>query len=121
MDGGQRRAPGNRSVVHHILVFLQLPGQPPEAVRGSLSAAYAARRAAAGAKGIAKRIPAGSKIILQIHYTPNGKPQEDMSSLGLVFCDEKEVTQRVESGWAVNFFFEIPPGRITNHLAAQVH
>ena len=112
--------PGNRSVVHHILVFLQLPGQPPEAVRGSLLAAYAPGAPPRQApKGIAKRIPAGSKIILQIHYTPNGKPQEDMSSLGLVFCDEKEVTQRVESGWAVNFFFEIPPGAKDYKITSQ--
>ena len=33
--------PGNRSVVHHILVFLQSPGGEIELLRGSLLAAYA--------------------------------------------------------------------------------
>jgi peroxiredoxin/mono/diheme cytochrome c family protein len=103
--------PGNRSVVHHILVFLQSPGGELEVLRGSLLAAYApGSPAKAAPAGMAKHIPAGSKIIMQVHYTPNGKPQEDISTVGLIFCDEKDVKQRVESGWAVNFSFVIPPG-----------
>ncbi len=35
--------------------------------------------------GWLKLIPAGSKIVFQMHYTPNGKPQEDISTLGLKF------------------------------------
>lgn len=113
--------PGNRSVVHHILVFVQAPGEPVELMRGSLLAAYAPgmppRMLPAG---MAKRIPAGSRIVLQIHYTANGKPQEDVSSLGLVFCDEADVVQRVESGWAVNFLFGIPP-RAADHKVYAVY
>jgi peroxiredoxin/mono/diheme cytochrome c family protein len=103
--------PGNRSVVHHILVFLQTPGGQLDLLRGSLLAAYAPGSPAKVApEGMAVRIPAGSKIVMQLHYTPNGKPQEDTSSVGFLFCDEKDVKQRVESGWAVNFAFAIPPG-----------
>ncbi len=103
--------PGNRSVVHHILVFLKPPGEPYELLKGSLLAAYAPGSPARQAPpGLAKRIPAGSQIIMQIHYTPTGKPQEDMSSFGLSFCDAKDVKQRVESGFAPNFGFLIPPG-----------
>ncbi len=112
--------PGNRAVVHHILVFLKPPGEEFELLRGSLLAAFAPGSPPRLApKGIAKRIPAGSQIILQIHYTPNGKPQEDVSSLGLVFCDEKDVTQRVESGWVVNFGFAIPPGAKDYRVGSQ--
>jgi hypothetical protein len=107
---GSEARPGNRAVVHHILVFLKPPGEEFELLRGSLLAAYAPGAPPHLApKGLAKRIPAGSKIIMQMHYTPNGKPQEDLSSFGLVFCDEKDVIQRVESGWAINFAFTIPP------------
>ncbi len=106
--------PGNRSVVHHILVFLKPPGGQYELLRGSLLAAYApgspARKVPEGGpQGLAKRIAAGSQIIMQIHYTPTGKVQEDISTLGLVFCDAKDVKQQVESGWATNFAFVIPP------------
>ncbi len=98
-------------MVHHILVFLQTPDGQLDLLRGSLLAAYAPGSPAKIApEGMAVRIPAGSKIIMQMHYTPNGKPQEDTSSVGFVFCEEKDVKQRVESGWAVNFAFAIPPG-----------
>src|SRR5262249_43318761 len=36
--------------------------------------------------GMAKKIPAGSQLVLQMHYTPNGKPQKDRSSVGLIFA-----------------------------------
>ena len=112
--------PGNRAVVHHILVFLHPPGQPLEIGRGSLLAAYAPARTATGAEGDGQAIPAGSKIIMQIHYTTNGRPQEDLSSLGMVLCDQKEVKQQVESGWAVNFGIAIPPG-MANYKSYSMH
>ncbi len=113
--------PGNRSVVHHILVFLHPPGQPLEIGRGSLLAAYAPGAPPRQVtKGQAKRIPAGSKIIMQVHYTTNGRPQQDLSSLGLKLCDASEVKQEVESGWAVNFGIAIPPG-VPNFKSYSVH
>jgi peroxiredoxin/mono/diheme cytochrome c family protein len=103
--------PGNREVVHHILVFLQSPKGEVELLRGSLLAAYAPGSPPRMMEnGMAKLIPAGSKIVVQMHYTPNGKPQEDVSTLGLKFCDAKDVTQKVESGFAINLLFQIPPG-----------
>jgi peroxiredoxin len=113
--------PGNHAVVHHILVFLHPPGQPLEIGRGSLLAAYAPGSPPRQVqKGMAKRIPAGSKIIMQVHYTPNGRPQQDLSSLGLVLCDAKDVKQEVESGWAVNFAIAIPPG-MANYKSFSMH
>lgn len=104
--------PGNRRVVHHILVFLQKPGSQFEGMlKGSLIGAYApGNPSKASRPGMALKIPAGSKIVFQNHYTPCGTPQEDISYLGLKFCDASEVQQEVESSWAVNFVFNIPPG-----------
>jgi peroxiredoxin len=112
--------PGNRSVVHHILVFLQSPGGEIELLRGSLLAAYApGSPPRATDPGMAKRIPAGSKIIFQMHYTPNGRPQEDLSTLGLSFCDKSKVKQVVESGWVINVAFAIPPGNPDYKVVAK--
>src|SRR6266404_2455272 len=36
----------------------------------------------------AKLIPAGSDIVLQMHYTPNGKPFDDVTRVGLVLAKE---------------------------------
>jgi len=112
--------PGNREVVHHILVFLQSPGGEVELLRGSLLAAYApGSPPRITDPGMAKLIPAGSKIVFQMHYTPNGKPQEDLSKLGLKFCKASEVRQKVESGWAVNFAFAIPPGKADHKVTSK--
>ncbi len=112
--------PGNRSVVHHILVFLQSPGGQADLLRGSLLAAYAPGSPPRTMEdGLAKKIPAGSKIVFQMHYTPNGREQVDLSTLGLKFIEQSEVTQLAESGWAINVAFTIPPGAKNHKVTSQ--
>jgi thiol-disulfide isomerase/thioredoxin len=36
--------------------------------------------------GFAKKVPAGAKLVFQMHYTPNGKAQSDQSSVALIFA-----------------------------------
>lgn len=113
--------PGNRAVVHHILVFLKKPGQSAasEIIKGSLLAAYAPGAPARQLPpGMALKIPAGSKIIFQLHYTPNGKETEDCSSLGLVFTEPAAVKQEIESGMAIAYHFLIPPGAKASRVTA---
>jgi hypothetical protein len=45
-----------------------------------------------------------------MHYTPNGSEQTDMSKIGLVFADPKDVTHMVTTTQAIHQGFEIPPG-----------
>ena len=60
-------------------------------------------------EGAAKKIPKGSTIILQMHSTPNGRPGEDCSSIGLIFAkDTPKNVVRTRS--VANPRFEIPPG-----------
>ena len=59
--------------------------------------------------GQAKLIKAGSDIIFQVHYTPNGKPTRDRTKLGLVFAKEPP-RERVLTLSATNGTFKIPPG-----------
>jgi hypothetical protein len=59
---------------------------------------------------MAKRVPAGSRLVIQIHYTATGAPQEDQCSIGLVFDDPKTVRKEVVTDMVVNPRFEIPPG-----------
>lgn len=49
--------------------------------------------------GHARRIPAGSKLVFQMHYTPNGKPTTDQTRVGVWFADADQVTP--PSGHAV--------------------
>lgn len=60
--------------------------------------------------GIAKKIPAGSKFLFDIHYSKTtGKTETDRTSVGLVLTDKapKVELHRME---ASNFYFSIPPG-----------
>src|SRR5262249_18771064 len=59
--------------------------------------------------GMAKRVPAGSKLKFQMHYTPTGVAQTDQSSVGLVFADPRKVHTVVRTDAAFNIVFRIPP------------
>lgn len=101
--------PGNRSVVHHAIVFVR----PPEGVEregiGWLSA-YVPGNARIDLPGnYARLIPAGSKLIFQLHYTPVGSPQPDLTKLGLLIADPKTIAKQVITLIALNRDFEIPP------------
>ena len=60
--------------------------------------------------GQVKRIPAGSKLVLQMHYSKaTGKVEKDRSQIGLIFAKtppDKHVYTRPVS----NNYFSIPPG-----------
>ncbi len=106
--------PGNRSVVHHMVLIVQPPDSRPVAQTGGLGNELLAVTAPGMPPqvlrdGMAKRIPAGSRLVFQMHYTPNGSAQTDQSSVGLVFADAKTVRREVRGGMALNFQFRIPP------------
>jgi len=70
--------------------------------------------------GAAKRIPAGSNLILQMHYSKTtGKPEKDRTSVGLVFA-KQPVEKPVETLTVINSLFLIPPGA-ENHEATACY
>jgi hypothetical protein len=60
-------------------------------------------------RGMAKLIPAGSDLVLQIHYTTNGSPGKDITRVGLIFAKEPP-EKRVLTLQLTNDHFVIPPG-----------
>jgi hypothetical protein len=70
--------------------------------------------------GMAKLVPAGSRFVFQMHYTPNGTAQEDRSCVGLVFADPKEVQHQVGTDKAANAGFRIPAGA-DDHKVEATH
>lgn len=104
--------PGNRSVVHHMIVAI--PGER-RGLNGDLASEWLAAMAPGASPmmlpdGMAKKIPAGSKLVFQMHYTPNGTAQQDCSRIGLIFADLATVRQQVATRGATNRNFAIPPG-----------
>jgi hypothetical protein len=115
--------PGNPSVVHHILLFVIPPDGNMNGGLGSgndfLGAYAPGLRPEPLEPGLARFVPAGSKLIFQMHYTPNGTAQKDRSYCGFVFTDPKTVKKEVRVTSAVNAVFEIPPGNGDFPVAAR--
>ncbi len=110
--------PGEASVVHHAIAFVRPPdGSQSEGI-GWLGGYVPGQRTTALPAGHARRIPARSKIVFQMHYTPNGRAAQDLTRLGVWFADPEEVTHEVTTRVALNHHFEIPPGaaRHTVHV-----
>ena len=100
--------PSDRSVVHHIICFLKpAKGQRGEGEHlggyapGDMPSVYH--------PGVAKRIPAGSDLLLQVHYTPTGKMLKERASVGLIFAKEPPTHRAITMGIA-NGRLKIPAG-----------
>lgn len=109
--------PGARSVVHHIIVFAKAPHDHEDedvALLDQVGSKFLVATAPGAPpmicpEGTAKLVPAGSKLVFQMHYTPNGTPVEDRSSIGLVFANPAKVKKRLKTSFSGTFVFEIPP------------
>jgi hypothetical protein len=109
--------PGNRAVVHHIIVSYRDPKNKERAGgRGGLGEGFIVGTAPGDMPlmlpaGVARRIPAGAELIWQLHYTPNGKAAKDLSQVGLVFYKGKEPPKyNSQTVSIMNGRFAIPPG-----------
>jgi len=118
--------PGNRAVVHHIIVAVIPPDKLRQRLSGEDFASNWLTATAPGARplmlpeGLAKYVPAGSRLVFQLHYTPNGTAQEDRSCVGFKFADPKTVKKVVGTDKAANPGFRIPPGA-DNHKVEAFH
>jgi peroxiredoxin len=83
--------PGAPEVVHHIVLFIQPKGEffNPEGPGNVLCGTAPGDMPLVLPQGTAKKVPAGARLVFQMHYTPNGKAQSDRSSVGLVFGRQK--------------------------------
>ena len=105
--------PGNRAVVHHILAFARVPGSRSGSsggLDGFLVGYVPGLVARPFPEGMAKRIPAGAELIFQVHYTPIGSEQLDLSKIGFVFAEDDEVKYEVRTTSAAQRYLRIPPG-----------
>jgi peroxiredoxin len=105
--------PGSSRAVHHILAFIQPPGTKFSADRVGIGFEMIGGYVPGMPpmvlpEGTARLLPAGSKIVFQMHYTPTGTQETDSSELGLVFTDPQTVQKTIQMGAAVNTDFRIP-------------
>ncbi|HEX8204008.1 MAG TPA: peroxiredoxin, partial [Isosphaeraceae bacterium] len=102
--------PGDRSVVHHIIVYVVDPKGNVRNLGQSHLCGYApGDMPSIYPVGTAKKIPAGSDLLFEVHYTPIGKIKTDRSAVGLIFAREPVTRQALTIGIAQPKF-AIPPG-----------
>ena len=118
---------GNRAVVHHIIVAAKPPRRRKKVGRSSgqpndktlvhsewITACAPGSPPLSLPEGYAKFVPAGSKLVFQMHYTPNGTPQKDLSKVGFIFANPDEVkkvvgTREILNGQFIDRRMTIPP------------
>lgn len=124
---------GSRAAVHHAVVYIREPGSQwlenqPRGVMFSLAPTPDHRPNPRSfttsdllmvytpgnsydqwPAGIAKRIKAGSDLVLQLHYTASGQALEDRTRIGIIFAKQppKQAVLSLQMG---NDRFVIPPG-----------
>ena len=114
--------PGDRGVVHHIIVYVD-DHKGRRAGDGHLCGYAPGDMPSVYPPGVAKRIPAGADLVFQLHYTPNGKPRTDRSKVGLVFAKEP-VEHEAHTFGIANHAFELKPREnnqevISRHLVTR--
>jgi hypothetical protein len=121
---GVELRPTDRRVVHHIISSLvEGNGKPADPaprltrdpsrkeIGGGLGGLVPGRLYGLYDEGVARRIPAGADIVLQMHYTTIGVPVTDQTEIGVVLSKEPPANRRAEGGGAIpNMTFVIPPG-----------
>ena len=110
--------PGNRSVVHHIIVYYRPAGSNRTRGLKSIVGTAPGEDPEIWPVGTGKKIPAGSELVWQVHYTPTGKVEIDRSEVGLIFC-KKPPRRPVRGKAALNARFRIPPGA-THHRVVSI-
>lgn len=110
--------PSAPEVVHHVLVFPRFRKKDPRAATqgpfdGGVSGYFAATVPGQGhfvyPEGHAKKLPAGTDLLFQIHYQPNGRAARDRPRIGLRFAPTPPAHE-VRTRGVYDMKFKIPPG-----------
>jgi len=125
--------PTDRRVVHHAVLYVREPGStwlrevPPNVMYAPPATDNEALRRTRDTKadilaiyspgvpamvcppGMAKKIPAGSDLVLQLHYTSLDTAAQDQSDIGIVMMND-EPTARILTLQMGSDSFVIPPG-----------
>lgn len=118
--------PGNRKVVHHMAAYLRparsrwladvapgvavpkAPGGPESGMSAGIVGEYVPGLIPETyPEGTAMLLPAGSDIVLQLHYTVDGKATTDLSKVGIYFAPAPPKERFLTLGVA-NTTFTIP-------------
>ena len=113
--------PGARAVVHHVVVYIRDPGETwvEGATKSDMLTVYAPGSAPeVWPEGMAKLIPKGADLVMELHYTPNGKAVSDQTRVAIKFAasapHKRVLTLQMQPARLV-----IPPGEANAHFTVS--
>jgi hypothetical protein len=134
--------PGNRAIVHHVLLFIDRRGQSAaldeqdpgpgyscfggpgvepanetEGVEFLLGGWAPGAQPLVAPENVALKVPAGARVVIQMHYRPNGQPETDRTKIGLYF-PTKPVKKQFRTLPILNRNFTIPAGAERHRVTA---
>jgi hypothetical protein len=129
---GVELKPSDRRVVHHIISDMvegngkpadgtpRLTKDPARKEIGGVGGLVPGRLYGVFEEGVARKIPAGADIVLQMHYTTIGQSVIDQTEIGVILAKEPPSRLRVEGGGAMpNISFVIPPNHPNYEVTAK--
>lgn len=131
--------PGNRQIVHHVLLFtdttgtaVKMDGQDGQPgydcfggpgfnlqLNGTLGGWAPGQRSRLLPDGIGIEILPNSRIVMQIHYFPVGRTGPDQTSVGL-YLSKTDIQQRLFMIPVLNQKFKIPAGESSYPVNANL-
>jgi mono/diheme cytochrome c family protein len=103
--------PGARAQVHHVIAYTQPSGEPVSdgGVLGptNIGGVTPNKPGMVFPEGVARLLRGKHDIVLQIHYTTNGKEALDRTEVGLIFAKQPPV-KAAAGGLVINPRFVIP-------------
>lgn len=118
--------PGDASVVHHSLLYLDKSGKartkdkaapgpgystfggPGFVPSGSIGGWSPGKMPRPLQDGLGRKMQKGADLVMQIHYHPSGKATKDRSKVGIYFVDKPK--NEAFAIWTSSFDLDIPPG-----------
>ncbi len=129
--------PGNRNVVHHVILYLDDTGAsvalderdpgpgytsfggPGFTMTGTLGGWAPGIRPAYEPDGIAWKVRAGTRIVAQVHYHPRSTAEKDRTQIG-IYYSRKPVKKEIGVVPIINTTFNIPAGSSAHSVSASV-
>jgi hypothetical protein len=103
--------PSARAQVHHVLAFTQPAGTVPkpggELGPTNIGGVTPNKPGLVFEPGVARLLKGNSDIVMQIHYTANGKEGKDRTTVGVIYAKQPP-TKIAAGGMAINPRFVIP-------------
>ena len=103
--------PGNRLVVHHVILYAKWPNCPDDGTGHGVhicgwAPGFPPIRFP---EGVGRPLPAGAELTAEVHYTTCGSPQTDQSEIALYLAPGPQ-PRMVETRRALEADLDIPPG-----------